>query len=186
MPPYPDARWACRGTHPKPAPTGRRACPPTSSKKPPDELMNALDGTKVYRQASRGEARPGRPVVTTPVPRDVWDSLVRSDPAAVVTQSLAWRDAVFASGRYRDVSRLYEFGSGRRIVLPLARRRFATAWTATTASWPRQWGNGGPICEDGQVSAAEAEAVLADLARSTVGVAVRLPEGPGGPWLAAA
>ena len=150
--------------------------------------MNALDGTKVYRQASpsRGEARPGRPVVTTPVPRDVWDSLVRSDPAAVVTQSLAWRDAVFASGRYRDVSRLYEFGSGRRIVLPLARRRFATAWTATAASWPRQWGNGGPICEDGQVSAAEAEAVLADLARSTLGVAVRLPEGPGGPWLAAA
>jgi hypothetical protein len=152
--------------------------------------MNALDGTEVCRQASANgdQARPGpgRPAVTTPVPRDVWDLVLRSDPAAVVTQSLAWRDAVFADGRYRDVSRLYDFGSGRRIVLPLARRRLATAWTGTTASWPQEWGNGGPICADGQASAAEAEAVLADLARSTVGVAVRLPEGPAGPWLAGA
>ena len=130
--------------------------------------MNALDGTEVCGQtgAETGKTQLGigRPAVTTPVPRDVWDSLLRSDPAAVVTQSLPWRDAVFADGHYRDVSRLYEFGSGRRIVLPLARRRRATAWTTTTASWPRDWGICGPICENGQVSAAEATAVLADLA----------------------
>jgi len=153
--------------------------------------MNALDGTDVCRQTgasgTEAPAGAGRPTVTSPVPRAVWDSLLRSDPAAVVTQSLPWRDAVFAGGHYRDVSRLYEFGSGRRIVLPLARRRLATAWTTTTASWPRDWGICGPICEDGQVSAAEATAVLADLAgRGTVAVELRLPEGAAGTWRAAA
>ena len=35
------------------------------------------------------------PTVTSPVPRSVWESLLASDEGAVVTQSLAWRDAVF-------------------------------------------------------------------------------------------
>jgi hypothetical protein len=150
--------------------------------------MNALDGTEVCRQASASgdAARPGGPKVTTPVPRDAWDRLLRSDPGAVVTQSLAWRDAVFADGRYRDVSRLYEFGSGRRIALPLVRRRHATAWTGMTASWPRAWGVGGPICQDGRVSVAEAAAVLADLAGGTLAAEVRLPEGADDAWLTAA
>ena len=152
--------------------------------------MNALDGTEGCRQASAsGDAArpgPGPPKVTSPVPRDAWDWLLRSDPGAVVTQSLAWRDAVFADGRYRDVSRLYEFGSGRRIALPLVRRRHATSWTGTTASWPRAWGVGGPICQDGWVSVAEAAAVLADLAGGTLAAEVRLPEGADDAWLTAA
>lgn len=150
--------------------------------------MNALDGTEVCRQAgaSGAGARPGGPKVTAPVPRAAWDWLLRSDPGAVVTQSLAWRDAVVADGRYRDVSRLYEFGSGRRIAVPLVRRRHATAWTGTTASWPRTWGVGGPICQDGKVSAAEAAAVLADLAGSALATELRLPEGADGAWLGAA
>jgi hypothetical protein len=152
--------------------------------------MNALHGTEACRQASAGgdEARPdpGRPTVTSPVPRDVWDRLLRSDPGAVVTQSLAWRDAVFADGRYRDVSRLYEFGSGCRVALPLARRRRATTWAGTTASWPRAWGVGGPICQDGKIGVAEAAAVLADLASGTLAAEVRLPEGADGAWLSAA
>jgi hypothetical protein len=52
-----------------------------------------------------------------------------------ITQSLAWHDAVFADGRYKDVSRLYEFPCGRQVVLPLARRRRRPAWTTVTASW---------------------------------------------------
>ena len=151
--------------------------------------MNALDGTDVCRQtdASGAVARsgPDRPKVTSPVPRDAWDRLLRSDHGAVVTQSLAWRDAVLADGRYRDVSRLYEFGSGRRIALPLVRRRHVAAWTGTTASWPRSWGVGGPICQDGKVSVAEAAAVLADLASGTLAAEVRLPEGADGAWLTA-
>jgi hypothetical protein len=152
--------------------------------------MNALDGTGVGRTAStsRGAAPPGsaRPAVTSPVPRDVWDSLLRSDPGAVVTQSLAWRDAIVADGRYRDVSRLYEFGSGRRIAVPLARRRHTAAWTATAASWPRAWGVGGPICEDGQATEAEAAAVLADLAGRAIATELRLPERVARTWLTAA
>jgi Acetyltransferase (GNAT) domain len=152
--------------------------------------MNALDSTEVHRPASVSEdgkwPGPGRPKVTTPVPRDAWERVFRSDHGAVVTQSLAWRDALLAGGRYRDVSRLYEFGSGRRIVLPLVRRRHVTAWTGTTVSWPRTWGVGGPICQDGKASEAEAEAVLADLAGGTLAAEVRLPEGADGSWLTAA
>ncbi len=153
--------------------------------------MNTTRGTEGSRQAgvTRGGTPPvpGRPAVTSPVPRDVWDSLLRSDPGAVVTQSLAWRDAVFADGRYRDVSRLYEFASGRRIALPLARRRRASRWTAVTASWPHAWGVCGPICQDGQVSAAEAAAVLADLAgRGIVAAEIQLPESASTAWLGAA
>lgn len=152
--------------------------------------MNAFEGTEVCGQASTsgGGTRPapGRPTVTSPVPRDAWDCVFRSDPGAVVTQSLAWRDAVLADGRYRDVSRLYEFGSGRRIAVPLVRRRHATAWTGTTASWPRAWGMGGPICQDGKVSLAEAAAVLADLAGGTLAAELRLSEGADDAWLTAA
>ena len=52
-----------------------------------------------------------------------------------ITQSLAWHDAVFADGRYKDVSRLYEFPCGRQVVLPLARRRRRPAWTTMTPHW---------------------------------------------------
>jgi hypothetical protein len=125
-----------------------------------------------------------RPQVTSPVPRNVWASLLRSDPEAVVSQSLAWHDAMLAGGRYRDISVLYEFPSGQRVVLPLARPRRAPAWAATTASWPRGWSVGGPISEDGRVAPAEAAAVLADVARRrTLATEIRLRPGAPGPWL---
>lgn len=106
----------------------------------------------------------GRPVVISPVPRMVWESVLRSDQGAVVGQSLAWRDAVFASKRYQDVSLLYEFPSGRQVVLPMARPRGLPSRAATAGSWPRVWGVGGPISSGGQVTPTEAAAVLADVA----------------------
>ena len=125
-----------------------------------------------------------RPVITSPVPREAWESLIRSDPDAVVTQLLAWRDAVFADGRYRDVSRLYEFPSGQQVALPLARRRLGTAWTAVTASWPRNWGVCGPISRSGQIGTVEAAAVLADLAgRGTLAAEIQLRYGGSETWL---
>jgi hypothetical protein len=102
--------------------------------------------------------------VTSPVARAVWEAALRSDQGAVVSQSLAWRDAVFASGRLEDVSVLYEFSSGRQVVLPLARRRGLPPKAAAIGSWPRIWVVGGPICPAGQVSPEEAAAVLADVA----------------------
>jgi Acetyltransferase (GNAT) domain len=125
--------------------------------------------------------------VVSPVPREVWESLLRSDKGAAVSQSLAWRDAVFASGRYRDVSVLYEFGSGRQVVLPLAQRRGQPLYAAMVASWPREWSVGGPICLDGRVSPAEAAAVLADVARrGTLEAQVVLPFNADRAWLEAA
>jgi Acetyltransferase (GNAT) domain len=103
--------------------------------------------------------------VVSPVRREVWESLLRSDRDAAVTQTLAWRDAVMGTGRYRDVSLLYEFGSGRQVVLPLVRRRGQPRQAAVLASWPHEWSVGGPISQDGRVSPAEAAAVLADVAR---------------------
>lgn len=125
--------------------------------------------------------------VTRPVPRAAWESLFSSDPDAVVTQSLAWRDAVFMDGRYEDISRLYEFPSGQQVVLPLARRRPSPAWAAMTASWPRDWGVGGPISRGGHIGPAEASAVLADVAqRGTVVAEIRLRHGAGAAWLSQA
>jgi len=43
----------------------------------------------------------GHYTVTSPVPREVWESLYRSDEKAVVSQSLAWRDPLL-----RTLSRL--------------------------------------------------------------------------------
>ena len=129
----------------------------------------------------------GHVAVTRPVPRATWESLLSSDPDAVVTQSLAWRDAVFADGRYQDISRLYEFPSGRQVVLPLARRRRRPAWAAMTASWPRDWGVGGPISQGGHISPAEAAAVLADVARGgTLAAEIELRHGADEAWLSEA
>lgn len=103
--------------------------------------------------------------VTSPAPRGVWDSLIRSDSSAVVTQSLAWRDAVLDSGAYEDTSLLYEFGSGKAVVVPMVRPRWQPSWVSVAASWPRMWGVGGPIGPGGRISPAEAAAVLEDVAR---------------------
>jgi Acetyltransferase (GNAT) domain len=121
------------------------------------------------------------PVVTTPVPREVWRSLLAADPGAVVSQSLPWRDAVFSGGRYADASVLYEFGSGRQVVLPLARPR---RLPGVVASWPGAWGVGGPFSAGGQVSPAEAAAILADVARrGTLTAEITFRHEAGDAWL---
>jgi hypothetical protein len=132
-------------------------------------------------------AAAGRPTVTSPVPRAVWESLLRADPGAVVSQSLAWHDAVLAGGRYHDASLLYEFPSGRQVVLPMARPRGVPAWAATTASWPRDGGIGGPISSGGDIGPAEAAAVLADVAgRRTLATEIQLRPGASAAWLSQA
>lgn len=129
-------------------------------------------------------ARHSHPWVTSPVPREVWASLLRSDEDAVVGQSLAWRDSVFASGRYQDVSLLYAFPSGRRVVLPLARPRWQPPKAAVVASWPRVWSVGGPISDAGRIAPDEAAAVLADVARrGTLGASMTLRHNADENWL---
>ena len=88
--------------------------------------------------------------VLSPVPRELWESLTRSCGDLVATQALPWRDAVMASGAYKDVSLLYEFASGRQVLLPMVQRRWRTPLEPTAASWPRRWGVGGPITSGGE------------------------------------
>ena len=127
----------------------------------------------------------GKPAVTSPAPRAVWESLIASDADAVVSQSPAWRDAICAADRYQDVSRLYEFPSGRNVILPLARPR-RWPWSAVAGSWPRTWGVGGPISQDGRIDPAEAAVVLADASRGGLGVKIHLRYNADGAWLSAA
>ena len=103
--------------------------------------------------------------VLSPVPRDRWESLTRSCPDFVATQSLHWRDAILASGAYKDVCLLYEFSSGKQVLLPMVQRRWRTPLEPTAASWPRRWGVGGPITSGGSIDPAEAAAVLSHVVR---------------------
>ena len=124
--------------------------------------------------------------VVSPVPRELWESLTGSCGDFVATQALPWRDAVMASGAYKDVSLLYEFASGRQVLLPMVARRWRTPLEPTAASWPRRWGAGGPITS-GQIDLAEAAAVLGHVARrDTFGAEIHLSHISDPAWLRAA
>jgi lipid II:glycine glycyltransferase (peptidoglycan interpeptide bridge formation enzyme) len=97
--------------------------------------------------------------VTTPADRGVWKEVLAADPHALVTQTPAWLDCLCEVGGYADASRLYELADGRRLIVPLARKR------TRQASLPASWGFGGPIVE-GALRPEDAELVLADLAGS--------------------
>jgi CelD/BcsL family acetyltransferase involved in cellulose biosynthesis len=125
--------------------------------------------------------------VTSPVPRQAWNAALKADGGALVSQSLAWRDAVFAAGRHADASRLYQFDSGQQVVLPLASRRGLPPGCGVMTSWPPTAEIGGPICAGGEIGRPEAAAILADLARlNALSVEIRLRADAGEHWLAAA
>lgn len=82
--------------------------------------------------------------VVTPVPIDVWCSLVAGNPNARIFQTPAWMRAVCDAGPYRDASRMYVAPDGRVLVLPLAQHRFAPF----AASLPHGWGPGGLLARE--------------------------------------
>ena len=141
--------------------------------------MNVMDVTTRQRDAiSRS---------LSPVPRELWESLTRSCGDLVATQALPWRDAVMASGAYKDVSLLYEFTSGRQVLLPMVQRRWRTPLEPTAASWPRRWGVGGPITSGGSIDPAEAAAVLSHVVRrDMLGAEIHLSHIADPAWLQAA
>jgi hypothetical protein len=106
----------------------------------------------------------GQAHVTNPAPRGVWWELADEDADTHVTQTPTWLDCLCDTGTYRDVSRLYEFEGGRRLVFPLVARKHRPQRLDTEESWPADWGIGGPV-DPGGVSPAEARAVFDDLAR---------------------
>jgi hypothetical protein len=131
----------------------------------------------VTRYHHRHAHQPGSdtlaPHVTVPAPRDVWEQVLASDPTALVFQTPAWLDCLCAFGGYYDASRLYEFESGRRLLLPMVRRGRRAGGLAIEASFPASWGIGG-VVGSGGARADDLAVVFADLAgREVVRTSVR-------------
>jgi len=105
--------------------------------------------------------------VTSPAPRELWEATLASDPNALVSQTPAWTDCVCSYGGYEDASRLYEFASGRRLVLPMVRPRALPARLAWEASMPAHWETGGIVVRGG-ITPSDVAAVVEDLSRRGV------------------
>lgn len=99
--------------------------------------------------------------VSSPAPRDLWESLLAGDRGALVSQSPAWTDCICAFG-YEDASRLYELPGGARFVLPMVSSSRLPPALATRASMPPAWGMGGLIGER-PPGEGDIETIVADL-----------------------
>ncbi len=112
------------------------------------------------------QASPAGPVeVASPVPTSAWREVLDSAPIALPTQTPAWVACVCAVDGYEDASRLYRARDGRRLVLPLVRRRLLGRALSTEAGFPIGWGFGGLLGEGGVVHPEDVGMVVADLAR---------------------
>lgn len=124
----------------------------------PPHVLGALP------QALRGHVQAAELAsVTSPAPRGEWRQLLAADLDALAFHSPEWLDAICASGRYEDATRLYETRGGARVLLPLARR--SGPWPnriAPQASLPQAWGTGGLVA-DAPVTRSELAAIAADL-----------------------
>lgn len=97
-----------------------------------------------------------------PAPRDVWREIVRQDPNALISQTPEWIDSLCKAGPYEDASRLYEFGNGRRVVLPAVRHKSLPKIVNSEKSLPHGWGTGGPVAAGG-VTTEEIARILEDV-----------------------
>ncbi|GMB83762.1 hypothetical protein NN6n1_45450 [Shinella zoogloeoides] len=89
------------------------------------------------------------------------------DLDAIPYQSPEWCEAICADGRFRDISRHYEFEDGCRIVVPLVTVITLGPARFTAASYPDGCGMGGAIC-CGNTTARHLRHVLKDLMASNV------------------
>ena len=82
------------------------------------------------------------------VPRRTWREVCESDPDSLPEHRPEWVEAICSTGRFEDVSRLYDYADGRRFVLPLVRRRGLAGAGAWLCSPPAAWGMGGLVGAD--------------------------------------
>ena len=87
--------------------------------------------------------------VTSPAPRDPWETALSRDPNALVSHTPAWIDRLCTFGGYDDASRLYELPGGRSLVLPMVRHGQMPGSLASEASLPFNWEAGGVVAPGG-------------------------------------
>ncbi|HEX8973256.1 GNAT family N-acetyltransferase [Oryzihumus sp.] len=117
------------------------------------------------REDSRSQAsRSPVAEVVSPAPRQEWLAVLATDPGASVFQTPSWFEAAAAVTGARDVSRLYLTRDGRRLVLPLLRRRPLPAFSLDDGL-PHPFGPGGLLATGG-VRPSDVQLVLSDLGRS--------------------
>jgi hypothetical protein len=115
-----------------------------------------------------GAGRGLRLAAVGPETRQAWQEIVDSHHDLAVCHLPEWMDCVLEAGPFSDASRLYVAPDGRRLVLPLARRRHLAGPLSLSDSWPPYWegarDSGGLIGQDGIVTPQDVRDVIADLA----------------------
>jgi CelD/BcsL family acetyltransferase involved in cellulose biosynthesis len=86
--------------------------------------------------------------VVSPAPRSAWSEVLRADPGATALQTPEYFAAVLNGTGGQDASRLYVRDDGRRLVLPLIRRRLPRG-VDVHAGFPGGYGHGGVLAEGG-------------------------------------
>jgi CelD/BcsL family acetyltransferase involved in cellulose biosynthesis len=86
--------------------------------------------------------------VVSPAPRSEWHDILRSDPGATALQTPEYFGAVLEATHGQDVSRLYRLPEGRRLVLPLVRRRLLPG-LKLDAGYPGGYGHGSLLATGG-------------------------------------
>lgn len=99
--------------------------------------------------------------VISPAPAETWKDLADRDSHSLPEHSIEWVQALSATGRYLDASRLYEFSDGKQFLLPLVRRRGIAGLGGQLQSYPPARGWGGLVGPG--LRSSHAEAVLKDL-----------------------
>ena len=131
------------------------------------------------------DVKSGKMHVTSPAPRGIWQEVLNADEQALVTQTPAWIDSICAIGGYEDASRLYESPEGRRLVMPMVRRKFLPSGLTSQASPPSSWGIGGLVAQ-GTIQTEEIATILEDLLRHpALRTSIRPNPLAGEPWAAA-
>lgn len=93
--------------------------------------------------------------------RAAWQEVAANDVSLLPEQTPEWVDAICASGRYENASRLYSCADGRRFVFPLVRRCGFAGAGGRLNSFPAAWGIGG-VVGDG-LTADVVSSIVADL-----------------------
>lgn len=100
--------------------------------------------------------------VAHPAPRLAWSQVLAGDELSLADQSPAWMDALCATGKFHDVSRLYRWDDGRQFVLPLVARAGLPRTRGILMSPPPAWGITGLVGADQDPDVIQA--VIDDLA----------------------